>query len=556
MKKNKGFTMIELLATIIILALLVTLGIISIRSILDRGDDSYYKSQEDMLILAGREYFADHRSELPKKVGDTASVTLETLIDEKYIDPIKDDKDNPCNHEKSNVTVQKITDRDYQYYGILKCDNEYETKEDESSPTITFTPNEESSTESITVKINITDNIGVASYRYVITKDGETYFDSEYQSYNGEETIDLTEIGLYKITGYAIDINGNRTTRESGEYSVYRGIDCSGVNFSSNVNVGTWTNQNINVTIDVPDNTYRMELSKITNGVEEPINSYIGNANQSLTLNTEGTHQIKAVLYDSNGYTCTTTTKVYYIDKTKPTVSYNYSGKTYKVNSLQICATASDNTGIRSIEMQVYKNKKVISSVTKNSTTSLCYTLSGEGSYTVYTRVYDVASNKQSVSPENPNGFYHQNYTLQNPKTVSIINNNYAVCPEDREIPNAQKCLRNQYNTMYVKNIRINGMTVTLDVTLRMNNVSSTYDNRNPRIICIANTSNVCITNLKTISIKRGWLGAGETVTYRNLSFNASSFAAGDYRIILDGNSPSYRFKTSSGMKNTIRVTG
>ena len=176
MKKNKGFTMIELLATIIILALLVTLGIISIRSVLDRGDDSYYKSQEDMLILAGREYFADHRSELPKKVGDTASVTLETLIDEKYIDPIKDDKDNPCNHEKSNVTVQKITDRDYQYYGILKCDNEYETKEDESSPTITFTPNEESSTESITVKINITDNIRVASYRYVITKDGETYY--------------------------------------------------------------------------------------------------------------------------------------------------------------------------------------------------------------------------------------------------------------------------------------------------------------------------------------------------------------------------------------------
>ena len=79
--KNKAFTMVELLVTIIILGLLTTLVITSIVSILDKSHKEYYNSQENMLVLAGRDYFADYRSKLPKEIGETNSVTLETLID-------------------------------------------------------------------------------------------------------------------------------------------------------------------------------------------------------------------------------------------------------------------------------------------------------------------------------------------------------------------------------------------------------------------------------------------------------------------------------------------
>ena len=127
--KDKGFTLVELLATIIILGLLTTIAYVSVTKILDRGNDSYYDSQENMLVLAGREYFADHRSELPKEIGGTSTVTLETLIEEKYIDPIKDKNENVCDELNSTVTAQKITDRDFQYYGILECGN-YKTVED------------------------------------------------------------------------------------------------------------------------------------------------------------------------------------------------------------------------------------------------------------------------------------------------------------------------------------------------------------------------------------------------------------------------------------------
>ena len=190
--REKGFTLVELLTTIIILGLLTSIVYVSISSILNRGNDNYYASQEDMLVLAGREYFADHRSELPKEIGDTANVTLETLINEEYIDLIKDKNEGNCDFQNSSVTVQKITENDYQYYGILSCSGDnYETKEDETNPVIKFNPNKKSSQNPININMQVTDNVEVSSVRYVITKDGEVFEDSGYQLYNGDINIKL-----------------------------------------------------------------------------------------------------------------------------------------------------------------------------------------------------------------------------------------------------------------------------------------------------------------------------------------------------------------------------
>ncbi len=219
MNDNSGFTLIEMLAMIIILGILVTIGYISIRSVLDRGHDNYYNSQENMLLLAGREYFADYRSKLPKEIGETSTIPAKTLINESYIDSIKDVNKADCDFENSIVTVQKITTRDFQYYVTLICDN-YKTDNDDIKPVITFTPSSKLSEDYINVIIKVTDNEEVASFRYVITKDGETYDDSNYNTYNNEIAIKLTEVGDYKIIGYAIDNKGNRTTISSGNYII------------------------------------------------------------------------------------------------------------------------------------------------------------------------------------------------------------------------------------------------------------------------------------------------------------------------------------------------
>ena len=344
--REKGFTLVELLTTIIILGLLTSIVYVSISSILNRGNDNYYASQEDMLVLAGREYFADHRSELPKEIGDTANVTLETLINEEYIDLIKDKNEGNCDFQNSSVTVQKITENDYQYYGILSCSGDnYETKEDEANPVIKFNPNKKSSQNPININMQVTDNVEVSSVRYVITKDGEVFEDSGYQLYNGDINIKLTDLGLYEITGYAIDSSGNMTTRKSGKYSIYDVMDCANVKFSSS---NTIANKNITIKIEVPDNTYRWELSKKTNDGEfQLIESYIGNQNKTIELSDEGVHQLKAVIYDKDGNSCKSFSSSYTIDKTPPKLDVLLKKKT---NATDL----DETTDISSLEE--YKN--------------------------------------------------------------------------------------------------------------------------------------------------------------------------------------------------------
>ena len=315
---KKGFTLVEILATIIILGLLVTLGYVSVRNILDQSHENYYKSQEDMVLLAGREYFADYRSALPEEVGETATVTLETLINEKYIDPVKDRNENDCDFKASSVTVQKINEKDYQYYVTLKC-SDYLTNKDDASPVIKYTPNKGSSHNSISVTMKITDNKKVDTYRYVVTKDGEAYKDSGYQKYNGDISFTFTEKGLYEIRGYAMDSSGNTTNRKSGKYSIYDSINCGEASISANVNENTWTNKTVNLDITVPSNTYRYEVSsRVNNGAYSLINSYIGSSSNTISLENDGNNEVKVVAYDQNGGSCTISSGVYKIDKTPP----------------------------------------------------------------------------------------------------------------------------------------------------------------------------------------------------------------------------------------------
>ena len=345
LKRIKGFTMVELLVTIIIIGILTTLAYFGVSAILNRGSNSYYDSEENMLVLAGREYFSDYRNKLPKDIGKTSSVTLDTLIKESYIDPVKDEDDNDCNRDKTTVTVQKITDKDYQYYVTLVCDN-YETTEDNAKPVISFSPNKKSSTKNITVTMEVTDNKEVASYRYVITKDGEEYKDSGYQNYTGEVTIKLTEKGLYEIVGYAYDVSGNRSSKRSGKYSIYEGIDCAKVEFDSNINVRTWTNKDITVTMKLPDNTYKWELSRRVDGGEYTlVDNYIGASNKSLTFDSEGKHQLKLVVYDADGNSCIATTGEYYIDKTDPTCVSSGGSTSWTSGNITLTGTCSDKGG-------------------------------------------------------------------------------------------------------------------------------------------------------------------------------------------------------------------
>ena len=91
-KNKKGFTFVELLSVIVILSILATIGIATANHFLSSAKEKYYKSQEGLITLAGKQYFTDYRNELPKEIGEKTYVTIETLYSKKYLDKVVNNK--------------------------------------------------------------------------------------------------------------------------------------------------------------------------------------------------------------------------------------------------------------------------------------------------------------------------------------------------------------------------------------------------------------------------------------------------------------------------------
>lgn len=92
---KKGFTLVELLAVIIVMALLGGIGVFGYQVFFRTSEERYYDVIESNILLAGSDYFEDHRSELPIGV-EYREVSLNDLISKNYIDPVKDTKGNLC----------------------------------------------------------------------------------------------------------------------------------------------------------------------------------------------------------------------------------------------------------------------------------------------------------------------------------------------------------------------------------------------------------------------------------------------------------------------------
>ena len=125
--KNKGFTLIETVAIIIILGIMITLAIVGYSKYVKKSQKDYYAKQEDLVTQAGRDFYNDNRGKLPTELGEENCVLLGNLIKNKYIDPVKDYNKKNCSTTKSKVCAQKISLTKYSYTTILDCGDEYVT---------------------------------------------------------------------------------------------------------------------------------------------------------------------------------------------------------------------------------------------------------------------------------------------------------------------------------------------------------------------------------------------------------------------------------------------
>ena len=123
MKNNskKGFTIIELLAAVVIVGIIISLAVVVINKYILQGRNTVDNQIEKQLILSAKSYYTDNKTKFITDNEDGVVVWYTTLKAENYMDnDLVDSDGNSCG--KSYVVVKKDNTK-YSYSGCVLCDN-------------------------------------------------------------------------------------------------------------------------------------------------------------------------------------------------------------------------------------------------------------------------------------------------------------------------------------------------------------------------------------------------------------------------------------------------
>lgn len=210
---KKGFTLIEILASIVILSILMAIGIISYRYIINDAEKRYYETLEQELLMVGNDYYNDNLIDRP--LTGYNSVDIDKLIENNYIEKLKDHSGkDTCTGQ---VFIYKEDDK-YEYEACLICENYQSSgnycqgkipgvifisaKDKENNnynPLLSYENVEYSASEQIDVTFNITENIT----KYIVT-DIESGQKKDCLATNNSCTMSFNnnEGGRYQVEGY------------------------------------------------------------------------------------------------------------------------------------------------------------------------------------------------------------------------------------------------------------------------------------------------------------------------------------------------------------------
>lgn len=116
MKKNKGFTLIEVLAVLVILSLLITFSVVSVNKIKKKQEVANRINVIRSILTAARAYEADH-PETKNKISETDfNVYVSTLLEKGYVDFDQDKYSDLINYKYNgnsyNVYIKTKTNND------------------------------------------------------------------------------------------------------------------------------------------------------------------------------------------------------------------------------------------------------------------------------------------------------------------------------------------------------------------------------------------------------------------------------------------------------------
>ena len=319
MKNRKGFTLVELLAVVLLVALLLLIAVPAIMRYMKQGTRSYYHSIENEMKVSGMDYMESYRTLLPRQINHVTVVELDELVDNKYIDPVLDEKGNTCTGQ---VAIKKLRNNNYEYHSCLVCGEYYSSEEQECD--FDESKNEYADSALYTIEVPV-GPFKVGQLETFVAPYAKVYYNGQLIKDDLEgkpKKLDTTKIGTYEIKYFyhgatgSIFVEVEDNTEPSKAQVVLKYDNKNGKNYK-----GNWYSGNVYAEYKATDYTKKgIEGSgiayyetKTENGEWTRIDS------DSETITTEGnyTRYVRAV--DNGGMVGPEMSYNIKIDKTPPT---------------------------------------------------------------------------------------------------------------------------------------------------------------------------------------------------------------------------------------------
>lgn len=122
MRRNSGFTLIEMLGILVVLSIIVMISVPSITSMLKQANQQKYDEWLENLYIASEQYVEGHRAEFDEvNHGGTSYLSIQTLLQKGYLkSSIKDPKTGEDVTEIGVVEIRQNDDHILTYQFTLK----------------------------------------------------------------------------------------------------------------------------------------------------------------------------------------------------------------------------------------------------------------------------------------------------------------------------------------------------------------------------------------------------------------------------------------------------
>ncbi|MBO5414955.1 MAG: type II secretion system protein [Bacilli bacterium] len=349
MKNRRGFTLVEVLAVIVILGILSTIGVVTVINIRKNQEKKFDQNQLAIFKQTAKTYFSDNKTLLPTGKDSTNIVYLKDLIDQNYLDSLLDYNKDSYLLDKSYIMVTRVGTRYiYTPYLYKMGDNteEYVVPKDENPASFTFDYDKSLTHSDTTYYTNknskivytVEDQDGIAAFNYAIYKNGKIISTSEYIEPTEKKVSDTFELkannyddGTYEIKVTVYDNSDIGTSSYSKKIMLDRVAPVCETKKTPSVE---WANV---------DTTLKGVCSD-TNGKVKGKSGCIGDV-QEVYKTEMNEMKTPGTVKDKAGNVTNCSKKSVKIDKTAPTCVVSGEQTTWVKGSRTITTRCTDNNG-------------------------------------------------------------------------------------------------------------------------------------------------------------------------------------------------------------------